>query len=155
MTDKVVRVIDCHIAIETDQGFRYLVLKRSDSVVCPNHWQCVTGKIIDGEMPYESAIRESKEETGLDAIRMWTIDTVNFFYEHTSNQLNIVPVFGIIVNDLVISLSNEHVDCRWCNIDDALEMLIWTKQVEGLREFDSMLRKKTEKNNFLEITLDN
>ena len=155
MIDKVVRVIDCHIARETDEGLRYLVLKRSDSVVCPNHWQCVTGKIIKNETPYYSAIREVKEETGLDAIRMWTVDTVNFFYEHTRNQLNIVPVFGIIVGTHDVHLSHEHTEYRWCSIDTALDMLIWTKQVEGLREFDGMLRKKTEKNNFLEIDLHN
>jgi len=154
MTDITVRVIDCHIAVQTDTSFRFLILKRSNETVCPNHWQCVTGKIEQGELPYIAAIREVKEETGLRPVRMWTVDTVNFFYEHKVNQLNVVPVFGMIVDNFDVSLSNEHVDFKWLSIDQALDSLIWRKQIDGLREFNRMLITETEKNSFLEIDID-
>ena len=78
MTDITVRVIDCHIAAQIDNSFKFLVLKRSNNSICPNHWQCVTGKIEYEELPHIAAIREVKEETGLEPVRMWTVDTVNF-----------------------------------------------------------------------------
>ena len=155
MTKKSVRVIDCHIAIRSDQGIRYLILKRSTNVKYPDHWQCVTGKINDSERPYHAAIREVVEETGLKPERLWTVDTVNFFYEHTTDEINIVPVFGMLVNNDTITLSHEHSEYCWCTIDKATSMLVWNKQIEGIIEFDRMLKEKTKKNQFLEISIAN
>lgn len=42
-----------------------LMLKRNDD---PSFWQSVTGSLEEGEQPYQTAIREVKEETGIDII---------------------------------------------------------------------------------------
>ncbi|HWU66702.1 MAG TPA: NUDIX domain-containing protein, partial [Methylophilus sp.] len=42
-----------------------LLLERADKA---GFWQSVTGSTEAGETPYDAAIREVKEETGLDAL---------------------------------------------------------------------------------------
>ena len=41
-----------------------LIMERADK---PGFWQSVTGSLEAGETPMQTAIREVKEETGLDA----------------------------------------------------------------------------------------
>lgn len=42
---------------------RVLMLQRRDD---PSFWQSVTGSLESGESPYQAAVREVKEETGID-----------------------------------------------------------------------------------------
>ena len=37
--------------------------------------------------------------TGLKAKKIWTVDTVNTFYDAKNNTINLIPVFGVIVNN--------------------------------------------------------
>ena len=106
-----IRVIDCHIAIYNNNDWKFLLLKRSDDKMYPGIWQGVTGKINDDEAPYKTALRELKEETGLLADKMWTIDKVNIFYDATGNIMNLIPVFGVVVNSKNVVLSKYFIRC--------------------------------------------
>ncbi|MCE2596699.1 dihydroneopterin triphosphate diphosphatase [Motilimonas cestriensis] len=50
------------VVIYTAQG-RALMLRRLDDA---NFWQSVTGSLETGETPYQTAVREVMEETGID-----------------------------------------------------------------------------------------
>lgn len=52
------------VVIVTDAG-QALVLRRLDDA---NFWQSVTGSLEGDELPFDTAIREVKEETGIDII---------------------------------------------------------------------------------------
>jgi 8-oxo-dGTP diphosphatase len=55
-----------HTAI-IDNGGRVLIVKRSkNNDVLPGYWDIPGGTLEDGEDPAAGAIRETKEETGLD-----------------------------------------------------------------------------------------
>ena len=151
MTDIIVRAIDCHIAYLKDDEPKFLMLKRSPQIIYGGIWQCITGKIETDEVPIETAIRELKEETGLYPINKWTIDQVNHFYEADYNRMNLIPVFGVEVDSLLINLSDEHSDYRWCNIKEALDLFTWTQQNNGLSAFYEMLTSRQEKLTFSKI----
>lgn len=151
MTDVLVRVIDCHITYLQDEEPKFLMLKRSPQIIYGGSWQCVTGKIKLGESPVETAIRELKEETGLSPINKWTVDQVNNFYEAEFDRMNLIPIFGIEVDTLIVNLSNEHCDYRWCNIKEAENLFTWTQQKNGLLAFNKMLTSQKEKLTFLKI----
>jgi len=151
MTDILVRVIDCHITFLGDTEPKFLMLKRSPQIMYGGIWQCVTGKIDSGEKPVETAIRELKEETGLSPINKWTVDQVNHFYEAEFDRMNLIPIFGIEVDSLVVNLSDEHRDYKWCNIKEAEELFTWTHQKNGLLAFYKMLTSRTEKLTFSKI----
>ncbi|MDA8224827.1 MAG: dihydroneopterin triphosphate diphosphatase [Betaproteobacteria bacterium] len=61
-----------------------LLLERADH---PGWWQSVTGSLEPGEPPLHAAIRETSEETGLDA-RRWRLTD-----EQTTNHYEIYDCF--------------------------------------------------------------
>ena len=111
----------------------------------PGIWQCVTGKIEKNEKPHETATRELKEETGLKPFSMWTVDRVNHFFEAEQNRMNLIPVFGIEVESLIINLSPEHTEYKWCGVNEGVDLMMWNQQKQGLINFHQMLTKEPEK----------
>ena len=77
MTDKpgaetkiVAGVVEVYVIDPSADEFRVLVLQRSATTIRPGSWETVFGKIDAGELPPDAAIREVKEETGLDIERL-------------------------------------------------------------------------------------
>ena len=54
------------IIVYTENVNQILMLQRRDD---PSFWQSVTGSLEENESPYQAAIREVKEETGIDIKR--------------------------------------------------------------------------------------
>ncbi len=55
-----------HVWIKNSKG-QYLISKRAeDRPTFPNMWECVGGSVIKGENSLEGALREVKEEVGID-----------------------------------------------------------------------------------------
>jgi len=153
MTEIVVRVIDCHICFINSGVPEFLLLKRADDQIYPGIWQCVTGKIKLGEKPYQTALRELTEETGLSAKKLWVVDQVNHYYEAGEDRMNLIPIFGVVVNSKDVNLSKEHLDFQWCSIDEADRLLLWDQQKSGAQKFDKMLTTEKNKLRFTEVTL--
>jgi dATP pyrophosphohydrolase len=130
-----------------------LLLKRVSGKIYPGIWQGVTGKIDDNELPYQAALRELKEETGLIPKKIWTIDKVNIFYDAKKNIMNLIPVFGVKVDTQKVILSNEHIEYKWCNINEAIKLLTWIQQKKGIKIFHKMLEEDKERLKFMEIKL--
>ncbi len=139
MTDIKVRVVDCYVYRHTNDGIRFLLMKRNLNKMYEHLWQGVAGKIESGETASETAIRELKEETGLNPINMFVADHVSRFYETHGDRINLVPVFGIEVDSDEVNLSEEHIDCKWVSIDEALDKLIWSGQKKGIQTVYDMV----------------
>lgn len=85
-----------------------LLLERADH---PGYWQSVTGSLNPGETPLQAAVREVREETGLDASRYdltdWHVRNDYEIYEewrwryapHVTR--NTEHVFGLLVPEPV------------------------------------------------------
>lgn len=152
MTKKIIRCIDCHVAFKEGDDYKLLALKTSeDKKVYPNIWQCVTGKINANEKPYEAAIRELKEETGIKSKSMYVIDEVSFYYEAAYDRMNIIPIFGIIASSNKIRLSDEHQAYKWITSNEILKTFLWNKQKDGAVSFYKMLIKEQKKLNFCKV----
>lgn len=146
MIDVTVRVIDCHVVYINKKKERlFLSLKRSQKERYPNIWQCVTGGILNQENPEQTAIRELFEETGLTPKRMWSIETVNYYYDPKYSTMNLIPVFGVEVDEINITLSDEHQEYLW-GIDKEIEsILFWRQQKIGVKIFSEMLNEGYDK----------
>ena len=158
MSNIKVRVIDCHIAYYNDKkcDWEFLLLKRREDKPnqrYPGIWQGVTGKIENAELPYKAALRELKEETGLKAEKLWTIDKVNTFYDAEENIMTLVPVFGVVVNSINIVLSKEHSEYKWCDIDETIKLLPWDQQKKGVYIFYQMLEENKDRLKILKIKI--
>ena len=88
------------------------------------HWDFIKGKVEEGETPHETALRETKEETGISDIEF--IDGFEEFVEYDFRFKNEdihkkVIFFLAKTNEKKISLSHEHNDFVWLEYDDALK----------------------------------
>ncbi len=134
------RVIDCHVFRRTTAEPLFLLLKRARDRIYPGIWQCVTGKIEPDEKPFTTALREVREETGLDPEALWTVEQVNQYYEAGPDRMNLIPVFAAEVSASIVTLSDEHIAYQWCDIQEAEQLLLWAQQKTGVRRFYEMLK---------------
>jgi len=142
MTKVLVRVIDAYVYSYENNKLSFLLLKRSKTKIYEFLWQGVTGKIEKGELAWQAALRELKEETGLTAHKMFVADYVSKFYEKHGDRINLVPVFGIEVKNKKISLSEEHCNFKWLSFKKAHDKLTWDGQKKGLKVVYNMLNSK-------------
>tara|TARA_B100000427_G_C15452616_1_gene570259 strand:- start:606 stop:1073 length:468 start_codon:yes stop_codon:yes gene_type:complete len=155
MSNTKIRVIDCHIVCYNDKknDWEFLLLRRSMNTIYPGTWQGVTGKIENSETPYQTALRELEEETGLKAYRLFTVDKVNMFYDAKKDTMNLIPVFGAIVQSNDIILSKEHTEYKWCDLNETIKLITWDQQKKGVQIFYDMLIENNTRLKLMEIKL--
>ena len=90
------------------------------------HWDFVKGKVEEGETPHETALRETKEETGISDIEF--IDgfeeSVEYDFRFKSEDIHKKVIFFLAKTDTkTIRLSNEHFDYIWLGYNDALKKI--------------------------------
>ena len=88
------------------------------------HWDFVKGKVEEGETLHETALRETKEETGISDIEF--IDgfeqSVEYNFRFKNEDIHKTLVFFLAkTSEKKISLSHEHNDFVWLEYDDALK----------------------------------
>ncbi len=151
MPKTTIRVIDAYVFQKTQAGLRFLMLKRNVNKIYEHLWQGVAGKIEAGETAGETAVRELKEETGLDPKHIFVADHVSSFYETHGDRINLVPVFGIEVDTDKVVLSKEHSSYRWVDLDEALRLLIWRGQRQGIKVVHDMVISNDKRIKWSEI----
>ena len=152
MPKVVVRVIDAYVFNRKSKEIRFLLLKRAKTKIYEHLWQGVAGKIEAGETSWEAAIRELKEETGFEPVRIFVADHVSKFYEAHGDRVNLVPVFGIEVDDEEVILSGEHCEFKWVDFNTAHQTLIWSGQKDGIAAIFNMLNSDDNRIKWSEIS---
>ena len=154
MADILVRVVDAYVYRKTENGLKFLILKRASTKLYEHLWQGVAGKIEAGETAPQAAIRELDEETGLKPKHMFIADHISRFYETYGDRINLVPVFGIEVDSDDVTLSEEHCDYKWVTLDEALEHLVWRGQKQGIQVINEMVLNADERMCWFTIELE-
>jgi dATP pyrophosphohydrolase len=129
---KIVEV--CIFKIENGKPW-YLLLHRSkDEKIYPDIWQFVSGSIEGNEKAVDAALRELKEETGMQPKAFWVVPFVNAFYDAGWDSVNLSPLFAAEVAPSVVpKLSDEHFEYDWYLFEDAVKNLVWPGQRQGMR----------------------
>ena len=153
MANLKVRVVDCYVYFQKAKEVEFLLLKRNKNKLYEHLWQGVAGKIEKYEKAWETAVRELKEETGLAPKKMFVADHVSRFYEKHKDRMNLVPVFGIEVDSKDVTLSDEHIDYKWIDFEEAFDTLIWNGQKQGLKTVYNMLLKNDDRIRWTTIEL--
>ena len=110
------RVVTC-LLVNDDR--KLLILKRSNMVrTYKGLWGGVAGYVEKNEEPYETALKEIREETGLgkkDVKLIKQIESVNFtdFYEGVRYDWKIFPFLFKTDNKSKIHIDWEHSEYRW------------------------------------------
>ncbi len=113
----------------------FLLLHRAkDEKIYPDIWQFISGSIESNEKAADAATRELSEETGLSPKSFWVVPFINSFYDPGWDAVNLSPLFAAEVDkDSTPQLSAEHCEFGWYAYDEAMKMLVWPGQREGMR----------------------
>ena len=119
-----------------------LIMERADK---PDFWQSVTGSVEGEETPREAAIREVREETGLDVLEYsfqdWQYSNIYEIYPHWRHRYapgvteNTEHLFGLeLPNKLPIKLTpDEHLRYEWVDWREAAKRVFSWTNVDALK----------------------
>ena len=105
---------------------RYLLLRRSaDKDFAAGAWECVTGRLDQGEGFEDGLHREVREELGVEAAIQFMIGTTHFYRGEPRPDNELVGVvYCVSISDPdAIRLSPEHSEYRWLSTDQAAELV--------------------------------
>ena len=132
-------VVDVVVIRELPRSWRVLVLRRAMGTRSPGSWEPVHGRIKPRERPPAAAARELREETGLSPDRLYSI-TVNPFYLHQTDSVELAVVFAAFVGSERVRLSAEHDVCEWLTVAQAAKRFSWPRDAESLAQARTLLR---------------
>ena len=84
---------------------------------------------------------------------MFVADHVSRFYEIHGDRVNLVPVFGIEVDDANVTLSKEHCEFRWVDFDTAYSTLVWSGQKDGISAVFNMLNSDDDRIKWSKVSI--
>lgn len=127
-------------------------------------WECVTGRVNQGE-GFEDAIkREVVEELGVEAEFEYFLGTTHFYrgVEHPQNELVGIVACCSLDDSEPVRISGEHSEYRWLSAEQAYELLtaqdpstLWMRRVieraEAMKELVSPQHRDYFRQNGFEL----
>jgi len=140
MTSLQVSFIDAYLLRSGASGLEVLVLRRAPGGRSPGSWETVHGHIEPGETPVQAALRELREETGLEPARLYNVSRVEAFYRHQTNEIALIPVFVCVVDArAAVRYSAEHDRAEWLEVREAAARFSWPRERRALDDVLSIL----------------
>lgn len=128
------KLIDVYVYRLVKGEPEFLLFLRSAKKIYAHQWRMIGGKVEEGELFWEAALRELDEETGLKPSQFWTIPSINTFYEAKTDQIHHIPAFAVeLDNDDTPELDDEHTEYRWISISELDSYLNWPEQKRLIR----------------------
>jgi len=92
------------------------------------HWDFVKGKMEKDETPHETALRETKEETGISDVEFIKgfKEEIEYYFYADDQEIHKKVIFFLGKTETTnIILSHEHLDSIWLDFSDALEKITY------------------------------
>jgi 8-oxo-dGTP pyrophosphatase MutT (NUDIX family) len=122
----VIGAVDVYPMRRGPAGWEVLLVRRAPGVRCAGAWEIVSGRIEPGEKPPDAAVRELREEAGLEVDRLYNV-TVQPFYLHRSDVVMVAVVFAAFVREGPLTLGDEHAAGEWVPVDRAPARMSWPR----------------------------
>lgn len=128
------------VVADAEGGGRPLFLVIRDSY---RNWGFPKGHVEDGERPEDAAVREVREETGLDAIQVrGTVDTIDWYFRFRGRLIHKVCHFFLMetADEETCPQRSEGITaCRWEPYDDAVRLISYANARDVLRRAHELL----------------
>ena len=140
LTEIRVAIVDVYVLRRAAGGWEALCLRRAPDERSPGTWESVHGHVEDGERPVDAALREVREETGLEPERLYNASRVESFYLHHEDVLALIPVFcAFVAEGAEARVSAEHDACEWLPPERAAERFGWPRERRALADVLALL----------------
>lgn len=130
-------LVDVWIFRVVDGEAQILLMRRSSGRVLPGLWQGVSGRLEAGERVVDGALRELREETGIEHPRIeafFDLDFVNQFHYAPADAILTAAVFAVRVGpDAEPLLSHEHDAAEWLPLEAAFARVVWPGYRDAIR----------------------
>lgn len=94
----------------------------------------VMGGVEKGECGTDAALRELREETGLEPVAFYTAGELDAFYDPVRDRIVHVPFFVARVEREDVVLEDVHDAHRWVSFEEAADLLMFPAQRRILAE---------------------
>ena len=124
---------------------KYLLLNYPVSFRAPKeYWGLVKGHIENEESLEETAIREAKEETGIDVEIIQGFKEKILYHFKIDGKLIEKTVYFFVARSNVdrVIISKEHKGFQWLEFDESMKKLNYENDKAVLRKADEFLNKK-------------
>ena len=123
------------VLIHVRRGDEFLVAHRSPD--SGGYWHTIAGGVEPGEAFHTAALRELREETGLDGAVLEPLGEFAYTREPWEEE----PGLRVHVKAFLVDvepgweprLNEEHVEYRWLQREEAAELLYWPEPAALLR----------------------
>lgn len=143
-------IVDVYLFRRSRSGAEFLQMLRSQEPM-KGTWHPIMGHMDEGEVATATALRELKEETGLDSgvrggrsgegvlLGMWALEQVHPFFIARLNCIVLSPRFAVeVAPGWEPTLNEEHEAARWVLVDGVTgagsEAFVWPGQRASVRE---------------------
>ena len=109
------------------------------------HWDFIKGKMEKGETSHETALRETKEETGINDVEFLDgfEQEIEYYFRADNQDIHKKVIFFLgKTKTLNIILSDEHLDYMWLDFRDALMKITYNNAKNLLKKSSEFLDKR-------------
>jgi len=121
-------------------GKSVLLLKRSDEGDHSNTWALPGGKSKGGETDINTAIRETKEETGLESIPGYRISSIS----SQNGRQRFTGFIYKVSTQFDVTISHEHTDWEWVGLKDLKSKDLHPKFKEQIPRYIREIGRKVQ-----------
>jgi len=108
------------------------------------HWDFVKGKMEKGESIHETAIRETKEETGITDVTFLDDfeERIEYNFQYQGESVHKKVIFFLAeTNTKDVEISHEHLDYTWVDYNTAMEKTTFDNAKTVLTKAQMLLSK--------------
>lgn len=117
-----------HVVVE--KNGKYLIMKRTlTDEHAPGCWDLPGGSIMLGEQPYDAAIRETREEAGIDINNIRLMDVFAFEFDDLWS-VELIAEARYVSGE--VKLSQEHFEYQWLSKRKIIQLKSGSVQIKQL-----------------------